>query len=133
MTGLPPYLGQSALAKVVTVVCSKNREMLSCCLKFDQFDNLTARSWEKQIICEVTEIKTVLKTSAKLSPIRSLVGELLTNTKGFLEELFSWMTSQYTELAVQKGERSQEDNWKFISHAVTIMFEEIHKALFEGL
>ena len=44
ITGITSYLGQSTSAKIELVVSSKNREILSCCLKFEQFDDLTARS-----------------------------------------------------------------------------------------
>ena len=132
MTGLPPYLGKSALAKVELVVNSNNREMLTRCLKFDQFDNFTTKSWKRQILDEVSQTRSVLKDAAKLSPVWSLVNDLLSNMMEFLEELFSWMTSQYTELRVQKGDGSEEDNWKFISHAVSRIFDKLHKVRMYG-
>ena len=56
-----------------------------------------------------------------------MVSELLTNSMEFLEELFNWMTNQYVELAVQKGEGSEGDNWRLISHVVSKIFDKLHK------
>ena len=43
------------------------------------------------------------------------------------------MSNQYTELVVQKGSELEEDNWKFISHAVSKIFDKIHKVRMFGM
>ena len=88
---------------------------------------------KKHVIDKIWEIKGVLHESALNSPIQSLVSELLTNRMGFLEELFNWMSNQYVELDVQKGPGSEEDNWKFISHAVSKIFDKLHKVRMFGM
>ena len=89
MTGLIPYFGQTDSAIIKQMSNAKNRKLLPWCMKFEQFDNLSSDSFKNHIIDQVYEIKGVFHESTLNSPIQLLVSELLTNTMGFLEELFN--------------------------------------------
>ena len=56
-----------------------------------------------------------------------LANKLLEDSYTFLSDLFTYMTAEVNDMNKQKGEETEHDNWRFISHVVREIFTEIHK------